>query len=331
MLKKVRTPKNRKVLLVAGILSVPFFWGTIFASDIAAKAFLERELTSNPEILAAFAAQKDLEQKLHSAYPLSNKGVTPLQLNARAAASTLVRENGTTKLLFSQRHESPAFIASVTKLMTAFVAIHTYRSTHQEVIITPEIVFVEGHSGQLKPWQIFTIRDLLYISLIESSNDAATALTIPMGYNAFITEMNTQADLLGMDTASFVNPTGLDEANSNQASPQDLTTLAIHLKNKYPQVFDIVSQQQFPMYTTDGTFHHTLINTNELLGYKEWPGKVFGGKTGWTPQAKQSLLLVVESPDKKGYIVNVILGSDDRFGEMRKLLRWSLDSYKWNL
>jgi len=68
-----------------------------------------------------------------------------------------------------------------------------------------------------------------------------------------------------------------------------------------------------------------------LLGYKEWPGKVFGGKTGWTPQAKQSLLLVVESPDKKGYIVNVILGSDDRFGEMRKLLRWSLDSYKWNL
>jgi len=60
------------------------------------------------------------------------------------------------------------------------------------------------------------------------------------------------------------------------------------------------------------------------LNWREWPAKILGGKTGWTLQARGCLLLVVESPQQDGYIVNVILGSEDRFGEMEKMLRWIL-------
>jgi serine-type D-Ala-D-Ala carboxypeptidase (penicillin-binding protein 5/6) len=321
--------RNLKLLFITFAVSMPFWWGIDLFSETTAKMFLSWELQTNPEILAAYAAQQHLNQKLLQAYPLAAKRSTALFLNARGAQSTLVKENGAAKLLFSQRSESPFLIASLTKLMTAFVAMERYTPT-QHIAITPEILFIEGESGQLKQWEIFTVQGLLYIALIESSNDAATALTVPLGFDAFIAEMNKQAAVLGMDTASFANPTGLDSSGANYASSQDLTALVIHLKNNYPQIFDILSQQQFPISAADGTFHHTLINTNELLGYKEWPTKILGGKTGWTPAAKQSLVLVTESPDKKDYIVHVILGSDDRFGEMKKLLRWTLDSYQWN-
>jgi serine-type D-Ala-D-Ala carboxypeptidase (penicillin-binding protein 5/6) len=321
--------RNLKLLLFAFILSIPVWWGIDLFSDTATKILLNWELKTNPEILAAHAAQETLEKKLQETHPLPTKGSDTLLMHARAVSSTLVRQDQTQKVLFEQNPDSPVLIASLTKLMTAFVAMESYPPT-QEIIITPQILFTEGDSGQLKQWEIFTVRDLLYISLIESSNDAATALTVPMGYDTFIARMNTQAALLNMETASFTNPTGLDSVTANYASAQDLTKLAVYLKTNYPQIFDILSQQQFPVRTADGTFHHNLINTNELLGYREWPTKVLGGKTGWTPPAKQALVLIVESPNKEGYIVNVILGSDDRFGEMKKLLSWILYSYQWN-
>lgn len=321
--------RNLKLVAIAFIVSIPFWWGIDLLSDTTTKVLLSWELKTNPEILKAYAAQNDLEKKLEEAYPLPKKGTDRLFINARAVHSILIKEDNTQKSLFEQNPDSPVLIASLTKLMTALVAVKSYSPT-QEIVITPEILLVEGEGGQLKLWETFTVRDLLYISLIESSNDAAEALMVPLGSTAFIKKMNAQADFVKMNTASFANPTGLDTHNANYASAQDLTKLGIHLKSSYPQVFDILSQQQFPVRTSDGKFHHNLINTNELLGYKEWPTKVLGGKTGWTPAAKQSLLLIVESPDRKGYIVSVILGSDDRFGEMKELLSWILDSYQWN-
>jgi D-alanyl-D-alanine carboxypeptidase len=103
----------------------------------------------------------------------------------------------------------------------------------------------------------------------------------------------------------------------------------MHLMEQHPQVFDILSQEELPLYTREGKFHHTIRNTNILLHYSEWPARIFGGKTGSTPLAKESLIMLLESPDYKGYIVNVVLGSQDRFLEMRTLLGWILQSYQW--
>jgi serine-type D-Ala-D-Ala carboxypeptidase (penicillin-binding protein 5/6) len=321
--------RNTKFLLFSFVISLPFWVGIDLFSNITEHMFLESQMKA-PQILSAQASQQSLEHLLTDAYPLkSKKEYRNTYVQAWAAQSTLIKEDGTQKILFAQNETSPVLIASLTKLMTALVAMKSYDPSH-EIAITQDILKVEGETGQLKESDIFTVRDLLYLSLIESSNDAATALTIPLTYPLFIESMNFQAANLGMDTAFFANPTGLDDATANYASTQDLTKLTVYLKNEYPQAFDILSQQQFPLYTTDNTFHHNLINTNELLGYREWPSKILGGKTGWTPTAKQSLVLVVESPDKKGYIVHVILGSDDRFGEMKKLLAWNLRSYQWS-
>ena len=72
-----------------------------------------------------------------------------------------------------------------------------------------------------------------------------------------------------------------------------------------------------------------MKNTNLLLHYAEWPARILGGKTGSTVLAKEYLILLLESPDHRGYVVNVLVGSEDRFREMQTLLDWILQSYQW--
>ena len=222
-------------------------------------------------------------------------------------------------------------IASITKLMTALVAIKNY-PLDQHITITPKVLETPGEAGQLRAGEAFTVKDLLYLVLMESSNDAAEALAEAKEPKVFIGLMNEEAARLNLQNTSFVNPTGLDEAQyTNKSTTKDLAELARYLFQSYPQVFDILSQSELALITPTGRFHHTMRNTNELLGYYDWPGRTFGGKTGTTPLARETLLFVVESPDTQGYIINVILGSEARFAEMRQLLQWILQSYQWKL
>ena len=77
---------------------------------------------------------------------------------------------------------------------------------------------------------------------------------------------------------------------------------------------------------TMNLYGQTLESTNELLG--KLPN-IVGGKTGYTEKALGCFLLVVEAPKGKGYLINVVLGSPDRFGEMEKLTNWVKEAYYW--
>lgn len=323
--------KNLKVFLISLVASMPVWWGMNVLSANLTEFFFLRELRTNPEFRAAFAAQRELEQKLRNEYPLAAKGSKTLELQAQSVLSMFVRQDETTKVLFEKNSKSPLLIASISKLMTALVAIKNY-PLEQRITITQAMLETPGEAGQLRQGDILQVKDLLYLSLMESSNDAAVALTEPVGTVRFVSLMNQEAGRLNLHHTSFVNPTGLDALDpklSNKSSAADLATLVRYLFTNYPQVFDILSQSELALFTPDRMFHHQMRNTNELLGYYEWPVKTLGGKTGTTPYARQTLLFVVESPDKNGYIINVILGSEDRFGQMRQLLQWILQSYQW--
>ncbi len=188
----------------------------------------------------------------------------------------------------------------------------------------------EGKTGFFRKGEVFSVRDLLYSSLIESSNDSVVALVDLIGEEGFVDLMNSEAKRIGLKNTYFFNPTGLDpdadQKKTNLSTARDLAVLARYLFEKEPFVWETSLISQFDLYTPNGIFHHKIINTNELL--KEIPG-VLGGKTGWTPQAKGCLLLIVKAPKNNGIIINVVLGSPDRFGEMKKLIQWVKDSYKW--
>jgi D-alanyl-D-alanine carboxypeptidase len=313
--------RNLKIFSLAILVSIPLGWGTVLLSERLEDALLARELKGNPGILAAYAAQEQLELLLQQEQPLRVKPAQLLTLDAQAGYAVLIQEDKT-KVLFEKQSEAALPIASVSKLMTALVALQHY---------PPDQLI--PFSSESSENEMFTVRDLLYLSLIESNNDAARALAQPLNEQTFVDLMNQGASSLGLLHTSFSSPSGLDHEETRQAtnysSARDTAKLAAYLFEEYPQLFDILGQQQFNLYTPQGSFHHTIENTNEMLNWSSWPTKIYGGKTGWTIQARGALLLIVESPDTNGYIVNVILGSEDRFTEMKKMLTWILQSYQW--
>ena len=211
--------------------------------------------------------------------------------------------------------------------MTADIVWENY-DLSQLIEISSNAVKEEGDSGNFKIGESFTVKNLLYPLLIESSNDAAEALTEVIGKEAFVELMNLQAESFGLQNTQFFNPTGLEpdkpDGPINYSTAKDLAKLTAYLLKTNPEILEISALPEYDLYTSDGIFHHKLLNTDELL--KEIPG-VMGSKTGWTPQAQGCLILVVKAPNNNGVLINVILGSPNRFAEMKKLINWVGEAY----
>ncbi|MBI4120296.1 MAG: D-alanyl-D-alanine carboxypeptidase [Parcubacteria group bacterium] len=261
-----------------------------------------------------------------------SKGVVSPALSAEAALSVFVDGEGRTKVLFEGNASEIMPIASITKLMTALIASE-YLPQDKEIIISREAVGEPEETGQFRPGEVFLAGDLLYSLLIESSNDAAAALAEMIEREKFVSLMNAAAENIGLGDTYFANPTGLDESDSvgptGYSTANDLASLAKFLMENRRGILEISSLPVYDLYDARGRFHHTIESTNELLHRRSWPVKIFGGKTGETPLAKQALILVTESPIGRGYLVSVALGSDDRFGDIRALVAWVFNSYSW--
>lgn len=317
-----------KTFLIAFVLSLPFwlFVGTLQA-DLEDFFFI-RETNQNQLFLAQMA-------------PTQGKGlvepervgeVKPFSVNAKSAISVWLYKDRE-KILFEKDKNKKLPIASVTKLMTS-VVVYDLKETYslsEPIKITREAVEQNGKSEfrELRPGEELTSKNLLKMSLVESSNDAAFALAQYVGEEGFVSLMNLYAEKLKLSNTDFFNPTGLDEGNGseNYSTTYDLVKLSDFILENHPEIFEITSKNEIKILNADKSLHHVAFeNTNELL--KEMPEMV-GGKTGYTEQAKGCLLIILEAPNNKGYVVNVILGSPDRFQEMKKLTKWIHDNYTW--
>jgi len=192
-----------------------------------------------------------------------------------------------------------------------------------KIEINKEAIEQDGDS-KLSEGEKLSIKDLLYLSLIESSNDAAFALTEPFGEKKFVELMNKNAKMIGLKNTRYFNPTGLEPDDPkkpiNYSTAEDLVKLANYIIKKYPQIFEITKQPSYKIVDLSGKGKYlTPKNTDKLL--KQIPG-IIGGKTGWTPKAGGCLLLVLKNPDRENsYFINVVLGSSDRFGDMKKIIK----------
>ena len=311
-----------KVFLIAFFLSLPFWWGiNVFGQNLNEIFFL-REIARNPQILTA---QILADQQFEKLQPVRNKSIENLEIGAKSAISVLVKENGSEKILFEKDIDQRLPIASLTKLITASVVLENY-DLNKEIEISQGAVDQPEELGQLTVGMVLSVRELLYPLLIESSNDAAYALVYDyneMTEKDFIGLMNLTAINLGLSNNNFTNPSGLDpkdpKALINYSTTKELSKLIKYLLRK-PLIWEILSIQKHNFYGVE------LINTNELLG--EISG-IIGGKTGETPEAKDCFVLVLKAPNNNGHLINIILGSDDRFGEMRKLVTWARRAYQW--
>ncbi|MDP2638679.1 MAG: serine hydrolase [Candidatus Azambacteria bacterium] len=257
-----------------------------------------------------FVVFKDPENIL----PKRNWSAPFLELEAQAAIA--IKTDGS-RIYYNKNIENQRAIASLTKLMTAIIVLENYNL--DDVISIPlRAVQREGSRGDLRPSETLTVRSLLDIMLVDSSNDAAFALSKQRA--DFISLMNKKVKELGLENTRFSNPDGLD-AQGNYSSALDIAKIFSYLINSHSETLEILKTKNMVVYSSDGKIEHRLENTNELLGKMD---EVIAGKTGYTDKAGGSLILLTE-----GNIITVILGSADRFGESKKLISWLKEAYLW--
>lgn len=291
---------NLKIFFASLLLSL-LYWGAlnVLAEKTEKLAFADD----------AFFIPETFSATVHPALP---------EIEARAVISLKIDKNGKETVLYSKNEDKVLPIASITKLMTALV-VFEFEETYnpfQVVSISEEAASQKGVSV-LSEGERLAVRDILYISLLESSNDAAFSLSEEMGKENFVRVMNIYAKKIGLERTSFVNPTGLNEGAQNLSTAREIAALVKTIKENYPEILEITKNKEYEILTSDGGIHHVSKNTNVIL--EEFP-EIIGGKTGWTPEAGGCLAVVVRRPD--GYVINVILGADARFREMKKLIQW---------
>jgi len=250
-----------------------------------------------------------------------------LNIKAQSAVSVLTGFDGTDKVLLSKNEQRKLSIASISKLMTAVVAMENLSSS-QEITISNQAVSQSNNPEPLKPGETFYVKDLLRAMLVGSDNAASYALCEAIGLDKCIGLMNAKAEELELSDTSFLNPSGLGLANFSTA--QDLVKFTRYLLDKGISILEITRVPEFDLFSVDRKISHKIISTDELLTVSSsLTERIVGGKTGETRTANGCLLLILNSPDKQGFLINVVLNSNDRFGEMKKIINWVDASYLW--
>ena len=213
------------------------------------------------------------------------------------------------KNIFEKNINAQLPIASLTKLMTAVIVLDNYNLSYFQKI--DSIADSQDSMKQdLKLGDSMKVDDLLKVMLVESSNKSAYALSEVIGEEKFVAMMNQKAKDLGLENTYFVDPTGLDAGDVSTAS--DLSKLAVHILKDYPKIAQITQTKEIFIPGLG-----VITNTDQLLN--EIPDIVCS-KTGFTTAANGCLLLVINNPKNNDYLINIILGADDRFSEMKKLI-----------
>ena len=198
-----------------------------------------------------------------------------------SASSAILMEADSGRVIYEQNAHEPRLIASITKLMTALVALESGHALNEDVTIRPEWAGAEGSSIYLKAGETVTLEQLLYGMLLRSGNDAALAVAGHCGGTVedFVVSMNETAARLGMKNSSFANPNGLN-AEGHYSTAYDMALLArACLGNQ--TLAKMVSTKTITLGT------RTFTNHNKLLWRYE--GCV-GMKTGYTEKAGRTLV-----------------------------------------
>ncbi len=252
-----------------------------------------------------------------------------------AARSWLVLDANSGQILASQDPDMRVEPASLTKIMTAYIAFAAVRDKrldlNQLVNVSVHAWKVDGDSSKMfiEPSMPVRVQDLLYGLIVQSGNDAAVALAeaIAGTDDAFAELMNREAERMGMKNTRYMNPHGLPHAN-HYTTARDLSILATRMIADFPDLYKIYSTKSF-------TYNKiTQPNRNRLLWLDP---TVDGMKTGHTQAAGYCLIATAKRPNGpqgERRVLSVVLGTESdsvRAQESQKLLNWAFmnfDTYK---
>ena len=246
----------------------------------------------------------------------------PVALTGVSARGAVLMEAESGDVVFGQNQNARLPMASTTKIMTALVALDALPLS-TVVTITEKAVGVEGSSIYLVEGERLTLEELLYALLLESANDAATAIAIAVAgsVEAFATLMNEKAATLGLKDTRFVNPHGLDDPH-HYTTARELALVARAALND-PTFREICSTKRkvIPLHGDEGV--RVLINHNRLLASYEG---CIGVKTGYTKKTGRCL---VSAAERDGVtLIAVTLNAPDDWRDHTAMLDYGFSLYR---
>ena len=245
-----------------------------------------------------------------------------LSLNANAA---LVMDSDTGEVLYGKNVDNVRPIASITKLMTAMVTLDARLPMDEVITLQPEdFVGPKKASSSLRVFQSYNRAELLLLALMHSENPAASALarTYNKGWSSFMTNMNGKAKSLGMQTAYFGDPTGLD--NRNVASPRDLAKM-VKAAYQYEVIRRFTTTAEHDFINDSGILHSK--NTNALVREGRWD--IGLSKTGHINEAGHCV--VMEASVNRRPTVIVLMdaqSSQVRTGDANRIMDWLGNAFR---
>lgn len=239
---------------------------------------------------------------------------TPAAPKVSAKSAVLVNPDDG-RILFAKNENERLPIASTTKIMTALLTLETAAEKNREVVITEEMVRVEGSSMGLLPGEKLTLKSLAEGMLSVSGNDAANsaAIAIAGSLDQFADRMNRRAAELKLTNTHFVTPSGLDDKN-HYSSAYDMALLASYaMKNQ--DFAAIAGSREIRIPYINPGVTRKFTNHNKLLSLYDG---CTGVKTGFT---KRSGRCLVSSAERNGVrLVAVTLSDPDDWKDHESLL-----------
>ncbi len=210
-------------------------------------------------------------------------------------------------VIYEKQADVPLPMASITKVMSVIVALEKIEDLKDTVVVSPLAVGIEGSSVYLREGERVDFETLLYSAMLESANDATTALAIAVSRTeeAFVAEMNRKADELGMSNTEFQNPHGLSEDGHYTTARDYARLMAYALENDTFR--QIISTRKKVVAADDGSFTRVLTNHNRLLiTYKG----MLGGKTGYTRASGRTLVTAAQRNETTLICVTIDASND---------------------
>jgi D-alanyl-D-alanine carboxypeptidase (penicillin-binding protein 5/6) len=259
-----------------------------------------------------------------------------------AARSYLLLDVSTGQTLAEREADTPADPASLTKLMTAYIAFTALREkklTLDQTLPVSLRAWEERKGGGslmfIEPRMTPKVSDLLRGVIVNSGNDASVVIAEGVGgtLDNFVAMMNRQAQAWGLKNTSFKNVTGLTEAG-HKSTARDVAVIASHIINDFPEYYPLYSIKK---YRFEGSPTSNENNRNVLLLRDP---SVDGMKTGYTEAAGYCMVISAQrdfpnlaangAGGGKRRLLSVVLGTasmDARANESQKLLNWGFQAF----
>ncbi len=248
--------------------------------------------------------------------------VQSISLSGANAKSILIYDVATGSILAEKNPKFPLPIASLTKLMTAFVS-YNHSNFNESVTITGDGVLNVSPTLGLKPGEVVTTGDLFNSMMVGSANDAALSLATYISHKTgtkFSILMNDTALELHMTDSHFSNPMGFD-SDTNYSTAEDLRLL-VDAARRY-EAFSLMGRKTNYSFANQSGRRYAVRATNTLLADPE----ISAIKTGFTPEAQGSM--ITEINHNSHIFIIILIGSPSREQDTLFLKKEIISNYHW--